>query len=399
MSPRFILRIAVAASLTASSAGAHAAPPLRPAIVIFGGGWGPEGTQQSLERQVVELAETLRARSPTVLFADGTRTSRAVQIAGPADEASALLGLVFNQRRDLYAGYRAAKVAASGPASRKGLLDALNASRQAPATFVFGVGHGSPAEGKQPAVLELWGPEGRVSPEALAAALDSKREGPTAFVLGQCHSGAFTPLMFSGGRPGGSIARPARCVFAAAPADREAAGCTTDLSSADANAYMAQVTEALKSTDRADYDGNGHVSLAEAHAYARIHDPTVDVPVSSSARWLAATLEKRAPDIERLDLRRLVAQTPEPERTVLRTLGGTYVRHADGAARAQRAYRKLEDRMQAERKKFETLHSRFEDVRERIVDRLLLQWPELANPYHATSRALLAGPAPPSSDG
>ncbi|MEL7369855.1 MAG: hypothetical protein AAFN74_13135, partial [Myxococcota bacterium] len=149
---------------------ASAQPP--PSIIIFGGGWGPEGTQQSIEDQVVSVERTLRRQRPTVLFADGHAQTRSVQIAGPSDKVTDLLGLVFNQRRDLQTAYRPSRVSAGGPANRQHLFEAIQKTSRASATIVFGVGHGTPAEGDRPAGLELWGSDNRVTPEALAEILD-----------------------------------------------------------------------------------------------------------------------------------------------------------------------------------------------------------------------------------
>lgn len=379
---------AVAVALTGAS------PP--PELIIFGGGWGPEGTQASLESQVIALEKALKARSPTVLFAAGTPTARAVQIAAPVDPVAELLGLIFNDRRNLHTDYRPAKVRAAGPANRSRLIGALRAHRTAEGgTIVFGVGHGSPADDRATVALELWGPDDRLTVEALAKALDPPRKGPTAFVLGQCHSGAFTAVAYRDGRSDRPLASPARCTFAAAPADREASGCTTDLSSPSALAYASQMTVAMGAArTSADADRDGRVSLSEAHAFARIHDPTIDVPVSTSEAWMESTLGDRAPNPERLDLRKLVDAARPSEQSVLRALGPAYVLNANGFVAARNDFDRLQDQIEAERNDFDELQARFDDLRKRLLDRVLARWPELANPYHPVSRALLAGPAP-----
>ena len=372
---------------------ADAALAARPHVIIFGGGWGPEGTQQSLERQVLALRRALADRQPTVLFADGDPRTRSVQTPGPEDRTTALLGLIFNQRRDLHESYRRSKIADAGPASREGLLTALQDHDQRAGTVLFGVGHGTPAEEERPAALELWGPNDRVTPPELASVLDGGRAGPTAVVLGHCHSGAFTALSRRTGAPGGPVARPARCVFAAVPADREASGCTNDLTAAGAQAYVSRFTEALTQAS-ADLDGDGRTSLAEAHAYARIHDSTIDVPITSAEIWAEEALGARAPRPTQLDLTRLLADAPSAEAAVLTALGASYTRRRDGVAAAERDYRRLQHRLRRSHAELEALQDRFESKRRVVLDRLLARWPELANPYHAVSRALLSGPAP-----
>ena len=364
----------------------------RPHIVIFGGGWGPEGTQLSIEAQVLALADTLKDRRPTLLFADGRPATRAVQGPGPQDEATVLLGLIFNQRRDLHETYRPTTVQANGPASRKGLLETLQRLDGRAGTVVFGVGHGSPAEKGRPAGLDLWGPDDRTTVRDLTRVLDAKRIGPTAFVLGQCHSGAFTALAYVGGRAGQPLAAPSRCVFAAVPADREASGCTNDVSDQAGRAYVSQFTAALQG--KGDLDADGRVSLAEAHAYARIHDETVDVPVSSLEVLVDEALGPRAPDPARLDTRTLLADADPTTAAVLKALGPAYVSQRDGALAAERDFRDIQTKAKRLTAAFETLQDRFESTRRVLLDRLLAVWPELANPYHSVSRAMLAGPAP-----
>ncbi len=364
-----------------------------PKILIFGGGWGPEGTQQSLEAQVDALRRTLITRTPTVLFAGGPAETRAVQIPGITDETTALLGLVFNQRRDLHTDYRPAQVPRTGPASRTRLLQVIKDHDSRQGTVVFGVGHGSLDDTGQVAALELWGPNDRLTPASLAAVLDQDRRGPTALVLGQCHSGGFANLVHRGADPQQPIARPVRCVFAAVPADREASGCTVDLNDAGAEAYISRFTQALDGT-AADIDRSGSVDLAEAHAYSRIHDTTIDVPVSSLELFVERAIGARAPDPARADLRRLIASARGPDVAVLKALGPTYVTHPRGMAKARRDFETIQRQIQTGRTELDALQERFETTRRRLLDRLLMRWPELSNPYHVVSRALLAGPAP-----
>ncbi|MEO1336972.1 MAG: hypothetical protein AAFV29_15100, partial [Myxococcota bacterium] len=254
-------------------------------------------------------------------------------------------------------------------------------------------GHGTPAEGDRPAGLELWGSDNRVTPEALAEILDERRRGMTAFVLGQCHSGAFADLSWLGAKTEGPVAFPARCVFAAVPADREASGCTADLTDASAKSYVSQFARALATPD-ADFDRDQKVSLAEAHAFARIHDPTINVPISSTEIWLELAVGTTPPDAQSVDLRKLLKTANPAEAAVLAALGPQYVALADGARVAERDYAASQQKLEQEQKRFEGLQNEFENARRKLMDGLLAQWPELTNPYHPVSRALLAGPAP-----
>lgn len=374
-----------------SSGAAHAAPP---EILIVGGGWGPEGTQASIEAHVEALQASLQPRTVEVLFAAGSGPAPAVQVPREApDPVGALLGLVFDRRDGLGVRYRKTRLTRAGRASRAGFLKAVLQHRRRGDTIVFAAGHGAPAEGDAPAALELWGPDDRLTVPELADALDETPGRRLALVLGQCHSGAFTDVAFVGADPDIGLAAPTRCVLAAVPASREASGCTPDVDDPGARAYLAVIAEALAAPDRADRDGDGAVSLAEAHAYALVHDGTVDLPVRSSEAWLARRLGRRAPDLARLSRDALEAAAAPEDRYALQSiLPKAYARAAPGVVRAQLA--RLDRANEALDRAIAAVADRREVARRKLVDAVLLRWPVLANPYHAEARALLAGDAP-----
>ncbi len=362
-------------------------------VIVMGGGWGPEGTQASIEAHVLALQAGL-PKYTQVHFAGGSNERPWVQqVSAEADEAALLLGLVFDRPENLGVNYRPTKVAGASPASVQPFLHSLQRARAEAHTLVFAAGHGAPATDEQPAAMELWGPQDRLTVPDLAQALD-QQGGPslTAFVLGHCHSGAFTDIMYIGAKPTERLATPARCVLAAVPANREAAGCTPDINDPGAFAYMAAIADALQHRAEADYNKDGALSLNEADAWARIHDRTVDVPVRSSELWMDELLAERAPDITRWSRARLLKHSSPEERAVLtkalarpgpHSPAQVAQRHADLSA----LNKALDDAVQ------QTLQRR-EETRRRLLDALLLTWPELANPFHVKARALLAGSAP-----
>ncbi len=204
-----------------------AAPPDRPAILIFGTGWGAEGTQASIEAHALSLAAAV---PPDQLLIGGGPQLRSIQADGAYDELADLLGLVLDRRDGLHVEYRRPQRSDVGAATKAGLLQALDRLiAQARPVVVWGAGHGSGASDDQPASLELWGPDDQLDVTSLALHLDQAAlKAHVAFVLGQCHSGAFADLMYAGGDPKRGLATPTRCVLAAVPADREAAGCTAE---------------------------------------------------------------------------------------------------------------------------------------------------------------------------
>ena len=369
--------------LVASSA---AADP-NPSVVIFGGGWGPEGTQASIEQHVSRLAQVLEPNKPAVLFA-GEPGVRSVQVVlQREDPTDHVLGVLFDRRDHLQVSYRKKEVA-GGESSREALLAVIGANAGANGLIVLGAGHASPAEADREAALDLWGPDDKLPVKDLAQHLDRTAKGPVAFVLGHCHSGAFAGVMYAGGKAP-RVAKPERCVLAAVPHDREASGCTPDLDDPSANAYMAMIAEAFEK--RADFDADGATSLADAHAYARIHDRTVDVPVASSEVWLLETLGERSPRADQVRLPPLPALRPT-ERGVLEKLDGGRLLQA-GPKEVVRQLDGLEAQIEEAAQRLDGVLDERDAIRRRLVDAVLAKWPELVNPYHHVSRGMLAGDA------
>lgn len=358
-----------------------AAPPDRPAILIFGTGWGAEGTQASIEAHALSLAAAV---PPDQLLIGGGPQLRSIQADGAYDELADLLGLVLDRRDGLHVEYRRPQRSDVGAATKAGLLQALDRLiAQARPVVVWGAGHGSGASDDQPASLELWGPDDQLDVTSLALHLDQAAlKAHVAFVLGQCHSGAFADLMYAGGDPKRGLATPTRCVLAAVPADREAAGCTADLGHPDARAYLAVFAEALsnKSTDA---NSDGRIGLDEAHAYALIHDSTIDLPVKSSEVWLER--QRRLPELVKVRKKDLSGARPV-EQQVLMALAPEGLNEPPQIARALAELRTEEEKKA--RAHEDALHEEAA-VRRRVSDRLLAEWPELTNPFHPKARALL----------
>ncbi|MEQ9497641.1 MAG: hypothetical protein RIT81_12305 [Deltaproteobacteria bacterium] len=386
------LRVLLTASLLTCACDLTCAPSASaaPELLIFGGGWGPEGTQASIEAHTRALHRAMpKAR---VLFAAPSAEARAVQIpAAKKDHAATVLGLVFDRGRDLHVDYRPAKIERHAAATSEALLSALDALPSNRAAIVFGAGHGTKATATEPALLELWGPDDRVSAQQLVEAL-GERKAPTAFVLGQCHSGAFADVAFEDADPTKPVANVPRCVLAAVPHDREAAGCTPDVDDDSAPAYLAQFARGI-SKRRADFDRDGHVSLAEAHAFAAIHDPTVDVPVRSSEVYVERLLGTAMPTAATLD-EALAKGATSAERAVLTQVLPEPLRDAE-PERVREALASIDERLDISERELEAALDTRDKLRRSVLDAVLLRWPELVNPYHAKSRALLAGDAKP----
>jgi hypothetical protein len=109
----------------------------------------------------------------------------------------------------------------------------------------------------------------------------------------QCYAGGFAHTIFEHGKAESGLSDHARCGFFAQRHDRAAAGCTPDADEADYEEYSSYFWGALagksrdgKTVNSADYNADGRVSFAEAHAYAMIECDTIDVPVRTGGAFL-----------------------------------------------------------------------------------------------------------------
>jgi hypothetical protein len=112
-------------------------------------------------------------------------------------------------------------------------------------------------------------------------------------VMVQCFSGGFSDVIYNDADPAKGLSPHNRCGFFATTFDRTAAGCTPDIDEEDYHDYSTSFWAALYGRSRTgktipppDYDGDGRVSLAEAHAYALINSDTVDISLKTSDEFL-----------------------------------------------------------------------------------------------------------------
>lgn len=379
----------VAGAVVALLASSGPAFGLGPSVVIFGGADGPENDQASIEAQVIQLSTVLRAAQPQVLF--GGAAGQAVRESAEVDDTTLWLGRIFSAREGVEGLYRESSLGAKA-ASLSAFFRAIDrgqANKQG--TIVFGAGHGSGPSGDEPATLSLW-TDASIPLDRLAHHLDrKKRRGPFAMVLGQCFSGSFSDLLHRGGRSEAEIAEPIRCVLAAAPHDRTASGCTSDVSDPWARAYMLEVAQALGQAE-ADLDGDGAVSLAEAHARAKITDRTTDVPVKSSEAYVSRMLEDAAPEPTiggmkpPASFQDTLAAAEAEDRAVLLALAPP---GDDPLAKAAAQKTELDRRAEAAEQAITDADQDLEEAERSARARVIARWPELSSPYRAGARALL----------
>lgn len=161
-------------------------------------------------------------------------------------------------------------------------------------TFFYFTGHGA-LDRRSPDnnALILW-EERLLSVQELAAELDQwPADIPFVTMMAQCYAGAFANLIYEGGDPAQPVAMQTRCGFFATVKTRPSVGCTPLVNEADYRDYSSSFFAGLSGQDRvgnavasADYDADGEVSFAEAHAFSKVDGETPDWPISTSETWL-----------------------------------------------------------------------------------------------------------------
>ena len=117
---------------------------------------------------------------------------------------------------------------------------------------------------------------------------------PVRFVLTQCFSGGFERLVHPHAEDTLALSEANRCGFFAVSKDDEAEGCSASVSIGDYRDYTTYFFAALRGRTRAgeaiqvnpDLDGNGVVSLYEAHLFALSQAHSTDLPRSTSEVFL-----------------------------------------------------------------------------------------------------------------
>ncbi|HEX6962361.1 MAG TPA: hypothetical protein VF175_10875, partial [Lacipirellula sp.] len=290
-------------------------------FLTIGGGAEPAANQRSIETNVLAYQDLLRAKRPDkpphfLHFADGAARERDLQYLDPELEkacspARRMMAELLGDGDAIGLRYRNHRVRdVAGPTEP----DQLSAKfrelgRQLKAgdrLIIYVDGHGEQAYGgyeydyEQEEWTEKQTKDGHKIPynkfdtsflvwnnESISASQFNRwldrldRKVAVVLVMGQCYAGGFSHAIFHRNDAELGLSSHARCGFFAQRHDRAAAGCTPD---DEFEEYSSYFWSALSGTTRkgeptnADFDANGQVSFAEAHAYAIIESETYDVP-------------------------------------------------------------------------------------------------------------------------
>ncbi|MBW4550760.1 MAG: Caspase domain-containing protein [Aphanocapsa sp. GSE-SYN-MK-11-07L] len=255
-------------------------------FLAFGGGGAASYNEIALEKNMLYFQRTLQAMryNPTVapiFFANGNSGQATVRYLDPQGEEKFKVPQIPNLQ------------GASTPANLRRSLQQLTQYPGIPIFFYFtGHGHFNQNNTDNNGIY-LWGDQ-QMSVQQLSRLLDRlPSETPFVTMMSQCYSGSFANLIYKGGDPKQGIALQTRCGFFATIKTEPSVGCTPEVNEADYQDYSSSFYAGLSGRDRlgqsvasADYNQDGRVAYAEAHAFAKVEEQTTDLPISTSEAWL-----------------------------------------------------------------------------------------------------------------
>jgi len=398
-----------------------AALPAAPAsakdyVLTIGGGYSPTGNQVSLEKNVLFfqrlLAEQLGDVRHDIFFSDGHSPGRDINFDASAEvpRVNRLLAQVFDKEEFLGLNYRSNEIpGVTGESSEENIerwFDEVGSRLQSGDRLILYVtAHGGSSKDKEHpknTCIYLWNRK-NLTEVQLTKYLDRLPAGVSVVaIMVQCHAGGFANMVFRDGDPAGDVVENDRCGFFATVHDRSAAGCTPDIAEENYQEYSTFFWAAIggktridKPIDLPDYDGNGEVSFAEAHAYTLLASNTIDIPIKTSGEMLrklvkiegdppAGWVTTDAPFDD------LLALAAPPERAVLEGLSVQL--KLSGSDRVAEAH-ELAKSVQKDRDRLSKISRRkgreLRSCRNEIAQELKLAWPELSNPYHGRITEIL----------
>ncbi len=255
-------------------------------FLVMGGRGAPSYNEIALEKNVLYFQRTLQAlgfnpASTATYFANGSDGQATVRY--------------LNGSRELFKAPEIPYLAGSSTRTnfQSWMQRAVQATVQQPIFFYFtGHGYRNRADIDNNAMI-LWG-EDLLSVQQFTTSLDQLPVStPVVTMMAQCYSGSFANLIYQGGNPNNPVALHTRCGFFATVKTRPSVGCTPEVNEADYRDYSSSFFAGLSGRDRtgnlvasADYNRNGTVSYAEAHAFAKVDEQSTDLPVSTLEVWL-----------------------------------------------------------------------------------------------------------------
>jgi hypothetical protein len=370
----------VGTSATATSSRRAAGPPGSLRFIAIGGGPTPENTEISLEQDIELVAETL-PKPGSVLFAGGTG-SLAVREMDPeqrGDSVLVALGELWSSRAGRRSHYRAVRLDAER-ATLENVEARLTSELAVGSTpiLVYIAAHGDQGATARDDAVALWG--GEALNVARFAELTEKTSRPLRLVATSCFSGGFAELVFARADERLGPAKGIRCGLFAGTWDRETSGCDANPDRRSQESYGVHFTQALAGKDRAghplpaedvDFDHDGRIGLLDAHTRARIAAASLDVPTTTSERWVRAVERGSAP----------IDKKASPEEAAVVAVLGAALSLSDEQA-VERRWADLGKRLDDLNRELDDADADLASKESALVARLLEKWPVLNDAFH-----------------
>lgn len=358
-------------------------------FVLLGGGPTPESNEVSLE-QDIELVRRALPPPGLTLFAGGSGSAsvRELHPAPGGDPLELAIGELFAPRPGRQSRYRAPRF----PAERATLanvtarLSAAFAEGGAP-LLLYVAGHGDRGQSPAQNSVALWG--GHALGVARLAELHEQHRRPLRMLATSCFSGGFADLAFAlADAEQGQPSSVPRCGLFAGTADRETSGCDPNPNRRAQESYGLHLAHALSGSRKdgsslplelADYDRDGAIGLLDAHTFARIEAVSVDVPTTTSERWLRHV----DPGSAGIDPRLL----PE-ELALVEQLGQKLGLSSEPAV--QQRWTELDQHMAELEDTLGAVEQALADAAADLAMLMLERWPVLDDPFHPDFERTLA---------
>jgi hypothetical protein len=276
-------------------------------VWLVGGGYDVRNSEAEIEQNVLWIQRILQGQLPNarlhIYFTDGSDPWPDVKVWRPAPDTTASmqpLARVFDTyylNGESFRNHQVPDVEGKSTADAvlRGLSRDISQLGPGDHGLLIYLGHGSEGEGGQSGNrLDLWG-RSELTARDLHALFAAAGPGvQLRFVLTQCYAGGFYRLVEASGVSGAQAIRGDRCGFMAVPADEPAEGCTAGMDNGDYRGYSTYFFAALQGRNRddspltvaPDRNGDGRVTLLEAHLYALQAARSTDLPLATSEQFL-----------------------------------------------------------------------------------------------------------------
>ena len=277
-------------------------------FLTIGGGSSPAANQISLEKNVLFFQRLLQEQKHElshndIYFADGRAAGDDLQVMDrdSVPKANRLMAEFLGSQRNLGLLYRNHEIVGvrgdTTPTSIRGWFTDVGSTMHSGDRLVLYVtAHGNSSDDRNAphdTTISLWNNRS-IKVSEVVALLDKLPRGVhVVAVMVQCHAGGFARFIYNEGAPDKGLSAQHRCGFFATVHDRPAAGCTPEINESTYVEYSTYFLEAIAGHTRTgqpidvpDYDGDGNISFAEAHAYTVLTAGTIDLPITTSGEFL-----------------------------------------------------------------------------------------------------------------